>query len=200
MKRAQILSPSTPIKTNPVTRVLGYVVLKMAGWRIVGTFPDEKKLLIIAAPHTSNWDYILAMAAKLYVGVRVRYLMKKELDVWPLSILVRGLGGIPVEREAKTDIIEQTVDWLNGQDQAWLGMSPEGTRSKIAHWKTGFLRIAQGANLPIVVIGIDGAKKQLIIDKLIPASELKDADIKTKARELKTYCDEKFVAIRPEKQ
>ncbi|HFB54970.1 MAG TPA: glycerol acyltransferase [Hellea balneolensis] len=200
MKRTDILSPSTPLKTNPVTRALGYVVLKMAGWRIVGTFPDEKKLLIIAAPHTSNWDYILAMAAKLYVGVRVRYLMKKELDVWPLSILVRGLGGIPVERGTKTDIIEQTCDWLNGQDQAWLGMSPEGTRSKTAHWKTGFLRIAQGANLPIVVVGIDGAKKQLILDKLIPASELRGANIKAKARELKTYCDEKFVAIRPEKQ
>ena len=144
MKRKDILSPNTPRQGGLIGRAIGGAVLRLLGWKLVGQLPDEKKLLIIVAPHTSNWDYIIAMAAKFYLGSQVRYLMKSEINIWPFRSILKWSGGVPVYRFEKTDILAQTIDWLDDEDNVWLGMSPEGTRSKIDKWKTGFLRIAHG--------------------------------------------------------
>lgn len=199
MKRAEILSPNTPRQGGFISHAIGGALLKLFGWKIVGSLPNEKKLMIIVAPHTSNWDYIIAMAAKFYMGLRVRYLMKSEINVWPFRTILKWTGGVPVYRFEKTDILEQTIDWINAEDNVWLGMSPEGTRSKIDKWKTGFLRIAHGANTPILVVGINAPNKKIVIDKLVRLGELK-GDLKAQAKDLQDYCDKKFVGIKPENQ
>lgn len=196
MHRDDILSSSTPIKTSWLGRAIGGLVLKIMGWEVVGKLPEEKKLLIIAAPHTSNWDYIIAMAGLLYIGVEVRYMMKSEAMVWPLSLLYKGLGAIPVVRNEKTDIVEQMCDWYAREDNAWLGIAPEGTRSKVEKWKTGFLRIAQAANVPIFLAGLDGSKKQIILDKIVAPS----GDFEQQVLQLKDYVDANFIGINPKKQ
>lgn len=196
MKREEILSTVTPIKSNWFGRMVGAAVLKCMGWEVVGKLPEEKKLLIIAAPHTSNWDYIVAMAALQYIGVDVRYMMKSEAMIWPFSILFKGLGAIPVYRKQKTNIIDQMCDWYAHEDTAWLGIAPEGTRSKVEKWKTGFLRIADAAQVPIFMAGLDGAKKQIILDKIMTPT----GSYEEQAAELKAYVDANFIGINPKKQ
>ena len=199
MKRNDILSENTPRQGGAVSHAMGGALLKLMGWSIVGSLPDEKKLMIIVAPHTSNWDYIIAMAAKFYMGLRVRYLMKSEINIWPFRSILKWTGGVPVYRSEKTDILEQTIDWINAEENVWLGMSPEGTRSKIDKWKTGFLRIAHGANIPILVVGLNAPDKTVVIDKLVPLDELK-GDLTEQAKYLQDYCAGRFTGIKPENQ
>ncbi len=203
MKRQDILSPNTPRQGGPigraVGRVLGGAVLRLLGWTLRGQLPDEQKLLIIVAPHTSNWDYIIAMAAKFYLGLQVRYLMKSEINIWPFRNILKWSGGVPVYRFEKTDILAQTIDWLNGEENVWLGMSPEGTRSKIEKWKTGFLRIAHGAKIPIFIAAIDGKNKSIVFDKLVQLSDLK-GDLDAQAKSLQDYYGDRFIGIKPENQ
>jgi len=199
MNRADIVSNNMPKQGGAISRAFGWVLLKLLGWKIVGTLPNEKKLMVIVAPHTSNWDYIIAMGAKFYMGLQVRYLMKSEINIWPFRSILKWTGGVPVYRAEKTDILEQTTAWINGEDNVWLGMSPEGTRSKIDKWKTGFLRIAHGANIPILVVGFNAPNKTVVIDKLIPLETLK-GDLADQAKYLQGFCADKFVGIKPENQ
>ena len=197
MKRKDILSPNTPRQGGLIGRAIGGAVLRLLGWKLVGQLPDEKKLLIIVAPHTSNWDYIIAMAAKFYLGSQVRYLMKSEINIWPFRSILKWSGGVPIYRFEKTDILAQTIDWLDDEDNVWLGMSPEGTRSKIDKWKTGFLRIAHGAKIPIFIVAIDGKNKCIVFDKLVDPADLK-GDLDAQAKILQDYYGARYVGIRPE--
>lgn len=199
MKRADIISNDMPRQGNVISRAIGWLLLKLLGWKIVGALPNAKKLMIIVAPHTSNWDYILAMAAKFYMGLQVRYLMKSEINVWPFRGILKWTGGVPVYRSEKTDILEQTIGWLKAEENVWLGMSPEGTRSKIDKWKTGFLRIAHGADIPILVVGFNAPDKTVVIDKLVELEDLK-GDLDAQARYLQDYCVDNFIGIKPENQ
>ena len=199
MKRADIISQAMPVQTGPIGRTLGRWLLGGLGWRVVGKLPEVDKVLIIVAPHTSNWDYVIGMGMKFFVGLRVRYLMKSEINRWPFRALLKWTGGVPVYRFEKTDIIAQTVDWVKNEDNVWLAMAPEGTRSKLEKWKTGFLRIAHGANIPLLIIGIDARKKQFVIDKVIWPQEL-EGDLTTQAKTIQTYFLDNFEGINPEKQ
>jgi len=199
MTRADIVSDNMLRQGSSISRVIGWILLKLLGWTIVGALPNGKKLMVIVAPHTSNWDYIIAMSAKFYMGLRVRYLMKSEINIWPFRSILKWSGGVPVYRSEKTDILEQTIDWINSEENVWLGMSPEGTRSKIDKWKTGFLRIAHGANIPILVVGLNAPDKTIVIDKLVSLDELQ-GDLTTQAKYLQDYCAERFTGIKPENQ
>ena len=199
MNRTDIISENMPKQGTVISRTFGWMVLKLFGWKIVGSLPNTKKLMIIVAPHTSNWDYIIAMGAKFYMGLQVRYLMKSEINVWPFRGILKWTGGVPVYRSEKTDILEQTVDWLKADENVWLGMAPEGTRSKIDKWKTGFLRIAHGADIPILVVGLNAPNKTVVIDRLVELNELK-GDLTAQAKYLQDFCAEKFVGIKPENQ
>ena len=199
MKRTDIISKNMPRQGGAISHTIGGAVLKLLGWKIVGQLPDTKKLMIIVAPHTSNWDFIIAMGAKFYLGLQVRYLMKSEAYVWPMSIIYKMSGAVPVFRFEKTDILEQTIDWLKAEENVWLGMSPEGTRSKIDKWKTGFLRIAHGADIPILVVGLNAPDKTTVIDRLVALAALK-GDLTAQAKYLQDICAKKFVGIKPQNQ
>jgi len=171
-------------------------MLELMGWRVRGEIPNERQLVICGAPHTSNWDFVIAMFTVMALGVRFSYLMKKEAFYWPFKTLFIVLGGIPVDRNDTEDIVGQITRWYRDHDQVWLAITPEGTRSKVEKWKTGFLRIAYQVNVPVLLVAWHYPEKTLYLDKLWRPSgdHVRDAD------EIKHYINNRFVGAKPEKQ
>lgn len=188
------MNSSVPHGGNLLTRVIGSLILKSMGWRVSGTFPQEKKLVFIGCPHTSNWDFILALASMQSVGLKCNWMMKKEAFFWPFGGLFRRLGGIPIDRTAAKDTPTQMADWFARQDKAYLGMTPEGTRSKVKRLKTGYWRIARKANIPVFLIGVDAVNKIVKLDRLWPLT----GDMEADNAAIKAYYDSHYKGIRPE--
>jgi 1-acyl-sn-glycerol-3-phosphate acyltransferase len=134
------------------SRWLGRTVLRLGGWRVTGTLPANPKLVLIAAPHSSNWDGIWGMAAKLALGFDVRILGKHSLFWWPLSLVLRRLGVIPLDRSNPRGVVEQAIELIRQSPKLWFALAPEGTRKPVEHWKSGFLKIAHGAGVPILMV------------------------------------------------
>ncbi len=193
----RVVRPSTPKMGNAFSRFMGSAVLKLLGWKIVGQLPDEKKLIILGIPHTSNWDFIVAMASIQAVGLRVSYMMKKEAFFWPLGGFFKWMGGVPIDRAQKNDITTQMADWFGENDNEWLGITPEGTRKKVKNLKKGYLRIAKAANVPVAVIGINGATKEILLPETIWEWSEKDFNIDTENKAIKAYADKTFTGINP---
>ncbi len=143
--------PQVPARRR-FSRWFGRSVLRLGGWRMTGTLPDIPRLVLIAAPHSSNWDGIWGMAAKLALGFDVRVLGKDALFWWPLSILLRRLGVIPLDRSKPQGVVEQAVALIQGSPQMWFALAPEGTRKPVREWKAGFLKIAHGAGVPVLMV------------------------------------------------
>ena len=154
---------NVPVDGNAFSKKLGCFILRMMGWRFHGQLPPHKKVIIAAGIHTSNWDFIVVMAAKLALGVHFSYLMKKEAFIWPLAGLFKKWGGVPIDRANSDGIVEQITTWIHDQDKAWVAITPEGTRAKVTKWKTGFLRIAASANVPVFIVSWDFPSKTLHI-------------------------------------
>lgn len=142
---------------------LAQLILKLIGWKIVGQLPDEKKFIIIVAPHTSNWDLVIGLIARFAVGVKVNFLAKHQLFFFPLGQLLRLLGGTPVNRSQHSNKVQEVVKLFKTSDELKLGLAPEGTRSTVTRWKEGFYHIATQAQIPIVMIGMDYPSKELRI-------------------------------------
>jgi 1-acyl-sn-glycerol-3-phosphate acyltransferase len=158
---------------------ISWVFLKCSGWKIKGELPAERKLVLIGAPHTSNWDFPVLMSLVGIKRIHVTYLGKHTLFKGPLGKFFYYLGGIPVDRhspEAK-DIIDQVVEEFAKRDDIWLGIAPEGTRTKVDKWKTGFYRIAKAAGVPVTMVFIDGKTKTMGFGETINLTEDMDADI-----------------------
>ena len=136
------------------------------GWRMIGSLPERSKMIIAVAPHTSNWDFFIGLFALFGIGARLHWIGKHTLFRWPVKNLLLGLGGIPVNRTAAQDFVEQVVRRFDTADYLVLAMTPEGTRKKVEKLKTGFLRIAVSAEIPILLVGFDFAKKQIRIGEL----------------------------------
>lgn len=132
-------------------RWLGRCVLRLGGWRMVGAFPDIPKLVLIGAPHSSNWDGIWGFAAKLALGLDIKILGKDSLFKVPvMGALLRGMGVIPVDRSAAHGVVEQSAAMIQRADRFWYGLAPEGTRKPVERWKTGFWKIAKAADVPVL--------------------------------------------------
>lgn len=154
-KPAQPLLPEVPpqvprVRHNRFTRWLGRTILRLGGWRVVGTIPDLPKVVLIAAPHSSNWDGLWGFAAKLALGIRITVLGKHQLFWWPLSVLLRRLGVIPVDRGAPQGTVGQAAQMIVRADRLWFALTPEGTRRRVERWKTGFWKIADATRVPIL--------------------------------------------------
>ena len=189
-----VVNEFTPRMGNRFTRWLGDMLLKLLGWKVIGQFPKEKKLLFIGAPHTSNWDLIIVLAGFLSVGLKASWMMKKEAFFWPLGGLWKAMGGIPIDRSSKNDITTQLTNWYNQNELAWLGITPEGTRSKVERLKKGYLRIAYAAGVPVFVVGINGPNKEIVLDRVWDLT----FDTETDNRKIKAYYDKTFKGIKPE--
>ena len=133
------------------SRWLGRTILRLGGWRVIGTFPDIPRLVLIAAPHSSNGDGIWGMAAKMALGFDARILGKDSLFWWPLSVVLRRLGVIPLDRSKPQGVVEQSIELIRQSPQLWFALAPEGTRKPVQQWKAGFLKIAHGAGVPVLM-------------------------------------------------
>jgi 1-acyl-sn-glycerol-3-phosphate acyltransferase len=145
------LPPNAPrVPANAFARWLGRSLLRLGGWRMVGAFPDIPKLVLIGAPHSSNWEGFWGFAAKLALGLDIRILGKHQLFWWPLGPILRRLGVIAVDRSAARGVIEQAAALIDEADKFWFGLAPEGTRKPGVPWKPGFWKIAKAAGVPVL--------------------------------------------------
>lgn len=191
----KFIGPNTPRMGNALTRWIGDIILNSMGWTLHGELPNLKKAIIIGGPHTSNWDLFLALGSMLSIGMKFSWMMKKEAFIWPLGSLWKALGGIPIDRKAKTDVIGQVKTFFAENDKVWLGLTPEGTRAKVERYKTGYLRMAKGVGVPLFIVGIDSVNKRVVLDKTWDPSR----DIETENAAIKAYVENTYVGINPEK-
>jgi len=135
-------------------------ILKIIGWKCGPIGENVPKCVVCVAPHTSNWDFLLGEVFYSSLGRKAAFLIKKDWFIFPLNYLFKWLGGVPVDRGKRTSITEQMVEEFNKRDSFHLGVTPEGTRKKVKEWKKGFYQIALQANVPILVVYFDYAKKE----------------------------------------
>lgn len=188
------IGADVPRMGNGLTRWIGDIILKSIGWKIVGKLANEKQAILIGGPHTSNWDLILALGSALSVGLKFSWMMKKEAFFWPLGPLWKAMGGIPIDRKAKLDTVGQMKAYLAEKEKVWIGITPEGTRSKVERYKTGYLRIAMGTLTPIFVVGIDAENKTVVLDKIWDIT----GDIEADNAAIKSYIETTYNGIVPE--
>lgn len=160
--------------------LISKIYWKLFGWKIVGKLPsDAKKMILVVAPHTSWVDILIGFASRHKLKIQhAKFLAKKELFDGVFGGVLRRLGGIPVDRSAKLGVVEQIVKYYDDNDEFMIGVSPEGTRKRVDKLKTGFYHIAKRANIPIVIVGFDYKKRQVILEKPFYASENEEADLK----------------------
>ncbi len=143
--------------------ILCRFILKLIGWKLVGTLPSDKKYIVIVAPHTSNWDLVIGLLGRFATEAKINFLAKKQLFFFPLGNLLRALGGTAVDRSKQGNKVEQIVELYKQLDELILGLAPEGTRSLVTRWKEGFYHIAMQTGISIVMIGFDYPSKEIRI-------------------------------------
>lgn len=170
------------------------IICKLSGWTFINRLSHLKKYVVIAAPHTSNWDGIWGLSFIAYHRLPFKFLIKKDLFFFPLGPILKSLGGLPVDRNKNTSLVDQCVGYFQHKDALVLGVTPEGTRSYNPNWKKGFYYISEKAGVPLVVSYIDYAKKTVCIDHVFEKSGDIDRDIER----LKAFYKDK-VGKHPEK-
>ena len=177
------IPPAWPKMGNCGTRWFGRAILRLSGWQLRGDLPARPPLIIAGAPHTSNWDFVFGMAAMLALGIRIQWLGKHTIFKRPFRRLLINLGGIPVDRAAAAGVVPQAVQQFRAQPDTVLALAPEGTRARVENWKTGFLRIANAADVPVLPIGIDYRTRTFYIGRCFKTSGDHERDL----AELKRY-------------
>ncbi|EKE69491.1 lysophospholipid acyltransferase family protein [Gallaecimonas xiamenensis] len=133
------------------------------GWRIEGQLPELPHYVLVAAPHSSNWDFVLGILARNALGAPIRFLGKHQLFRFPFGWFFRALGGYPVRRDQHNNLVDQVVAYFRQEPSFVLGLAPEGTRSPVSRWKLGFYHIAKSAGVPLVLVGFDYPNKRFVI-------------------------------------
>ena len=155
------------------------IMMRLAGWRVEGTLPDLPKFVLIGAPHTSNWDFVLFLGVIFSLRANVRFMGKAELFRFPIGWFFRYCGGVPVDRKKSTGLVEQMVKVSNESDKFILTIAPEGTRHHVMEWKRGFYHIAKSAGIPIVMAVVDGKHKTVRIGQVFHPTENIEVDMKS---------------------
>ena len=164
-----------------LSRIFHYLArffLRLFGWKVEGQLPDLPKFVLIGAPHTSNWDFVMFLAIIFFLRANVRFMGKAELFRNPFGWFFYWCGGIPVDRSKSQGLVEQMVVACKKSNQFILTIAPEGTRHYVSEWKLGFYHIAKSAGIPMVMAIVDGAKKTLCIGQVFHPTQNIDADIK----------------------
>jgi 1-acyl-sn-glycerol-3-phosphate acyltransferase len=160
-----------------ILRGLALLILKVCGWRREGKLPDIPKYVMIAAPHTSNWDFLFTMAVAFAFRLNICWMGKHTLFRRPFGPLLRLLGGIPIDRTKSRDTVSQIAQAFRERARMVMIISPEGTRKKVKVWKTGFYHIARGANVPVLLAFLDYMRKVGGLGPLVYLSENLEADM-----------------------
>jgi len=151
-------------------------MLKILGYKWVGWRPDAPKGVITAAPHTSNWDYFYTMLFSFAIDIPIAVLIKDPWFFWPVGVFLRWLGGVPVDRGKRTNLVDEMINAFNKREFMYMVITPEGTRKKAKYWKTGFYFVAQGAGVPILPAFMDYKNKQGGFGPIIPVTGDLEAD------------------------
>ena len=169
---------NTPILST-FFHYLARLIMRLAGWGIDGKLPDLPKYVLIGAPHTSNWDFVLFLGVIFSLRANVHFMGKAELFRFPVGWFFRYCGGVPVDRKKSTGLVDQMVKTCNEAENFILVIAPEGTRHQVAEWKRGFYHIARNAGIPIVMAVVDGKHKEVRVGQVFHPTENMDADMKT---------------------
>lgn len=160
-----------------VLRGVCLAYLKLTGWKIQGDWPPFAKAVLVAAPHTSNWDGVNMLAAAAVYRIKLRWMGKKSLTTGPLGGVIRWLGCVPIDRSASHDVARAMTEAFASEDRMILAIPPEGTRSLTRAWKSGFYHIARMAEVPIIISVLDyGARTLSIRASMTPTGDY-DADL-----------------------
>ncbi len=166
----------TPV-VNHFFNGLSWLGLKLAGWSIEGKAPTMKKYVLIAAPHTSNWDFPLTLAIAFRLKVKVFWMGKASLFRGPMGPIMTWLGGIPVDRKQANGLVQQVIDEFHRCRELVVAIPPEGTRSKVKQWKSGFYHVAHGAGVPISLGFLDFKRKVGGISQIFQPTGDYEADL-----------------------
>jgi 1-acyl-sn-glycerol-3-phosphate acyltransferase len=152
-------------------------VLGWFGWTVAGDLPTAPRAVLILAPHTSNWDFPVCMLAMLATGLRMTWIAKHTLFFWPARPILHWLGGEAVDRRVHAGRVQHAIERLHSTGALYLGIAPEGTRRRVAEWKTGFWRIADGAGVPIIPIALDWSTREVRITPAFTTTGVVEVDL-----------------------
>lgn len=172
------LGPRIPKRGNVFSRWLGRTVLGLLGWRLEGAFPDVPKMVVIGAPHTSNMDGVIGIAATIALGLRAGTMIKDSAFKGALGLLLRWLGAIPIDRSSSKGVVEQSIDAFKRREQLWLLLTPEGTRKAAPEWKQGFYHIACGAQVSVLPAAANYRSKTITVGPPLDPSGDYEADLR----------------------
>ena len=168
------LGNAIPQRIQPIRALIGRTVFKLTGWKLVGNLPNESKLVIVALPYSSNFDFILALSVIWGWGLKINFMAKHTLFKFPQGLFFRAVGGIPVDRRSAHGLVEKMTHEFNSRSSLILGIAPEGRRNSDGSLKAGFARIAKAASAPVVPIIVNYKTKTLTLGNLV--SDLSDVD------------------------
>lgn len=174
-----VIPAGAPRARSGFARWLGRTLLRLLGWRIVGEFPPQRKILLIAAPHTSNWDWVIGVCALLATGLKLTYIAKHTLFNGPLAPIMRATGAVPVDRSQAAGTVESIVAEFARHQDLYYVIAPEGTRKAVERWKTGFLRVAYQAEVPVVMVSFDYPSRTIRIGATAALTGDVDADLRS---------------------
>ncbi len=148
-----------PSLSSRLLRRLLYWIYRRHGWTATGTVPTPRKFVLVAAPHTSNWDFLYFIGLTEELGIMPHFMAKNTLFRWPFRQFLFDMGGVSVDRSSPQNYVQQMADEFARRDEFMLTIAPEGSRSNSDKWKTGFYQIAVAAKVPFVIGMMDYAKK-----------------------------------------
>ena len=176
-------------------RCLALILFKVSGWKAAGERPGIPKYVIIAAPHTSNWDFVYTVCLALIFGITPRIMMKSTWFRWPMGHFLRWLGAFPIDRSGSHNVVAQSIRAFNNYSRMVLVVPPSGTRRKVMYWKSGFYHIARGAGVPVVLGYLDYREKIGGIGPTVYLTGNMEADMKS-IRDFYTDKEGKYPVIR----
>ena len=160
-----------------ISRKLAYLFLRVTGWRVTGKVPEHGRFICVTGPHTSNWDFVYGLTAAIAINLDIHWLGKDTLFKQPLKHIMFWSGGIPIDRSNPQGVAEEVADKIRQAGDMALIITPEGTRSKVGKWKTGFLRIAAMSDSVLVITTVDYANKVVDLGEVLTPGEDMAADI-----------------------
>ncbi|MBU3671854.1 MAG: acyltransferase [Sinobacteraceae bacterium] len=153
-------------------RWLGLSGLALAGWRVEGNLPNLRKFVLIVAPHTSNWDFVVGFLAYLGLRLHSSWFVKHTALRWPWAALGRHFGAVAIDRAHAGNVVGASVAAMNSAERMVITLAPEGTRKKVAQWKHGYYRIAVEAGVPIVTAALDYSRRRVVFgDAMTPSGD-----------------------------
>ena len=156
------LPPQVPRRSGGISRRVSAALLRLLGWRVAGSVPDVAKCVVVAVPHTSNFDGLYVLPALLAVDLKMSIFGKKSLFAVPgLAAFLRWAGVMPLDRARAGGVVDEAVAAFHRSKQLFLGISPEGTRHAAPKWKSGYWRIARGADVPVLPVAIDYGRREV---------------------------------------